>query len=277
MRTTECKLSKHKREFCRVVIDLALEITDVSVAAADGIMGAHVGLVDDGAHGLVALEGVEVADDLDDVTDAEETVSVEELLLLVGGEVRSEEAVGFALAALVFAGCAGGVSGGLGGGALIVAAAAGAGVGGSCIGCGGGGHDRIEGCGVEGGTRTHHPEEEEEEEEEEEDILVVVAVMVVGAAILGNDRIGRQGRRAGRMVGWRAAKRAHERKAGGEEGEVWKRRGSGSQGKGRGRYHNRINLGGERVMTVRERRGERERERGKSRVVRGLLPCYFES
>lgn len=51
--------------------NLALEVADHAVAAADGVGGADVGLVDDGAHGDLLLKGVEAPDDLHDVADAE--------------------------------------------------------------------------------------------------------------------------------------------------------------------------------------------------------------
>lgn len=80
---------------------------DDAVATADGVGGADVGLENDGAHGLVLVAVVEVFDDLGDVADAEELVGVEELALAVVGEIRGQNAVGGALAALVFASGAG--------------------------------------------------------------------------------------------------------------------------------------------------------------------------
>lgn len=92
---------------------LVLEVADDPVTSSDGVRGTRVGLEDDGAHGVVLGRRVEVADDLDDVADAEEAVGVQELALAVVGEVGGEDAVGGALPALVFAGGAG-----LGGGAV---------------------------------------------------------------------------------------------------------------------------------------------------------------
>ncbi|PON96154.1 hypothetical protein TorRG33x02_080840 [Trema orientale] len=85
-------------------VNLALEVLDDAVAAANGVGGARVGLEDDGAHGVVpGGGGVELPDDLGDVADAEELVRVEELPLRVVGEVRGQNAVGGTLPALVLA------------------------------------------------------------------------------------------------------------------------------------------------------------------------------
>lgn len=112
-----------------------MEVADDAVAPEDGVVGAGVGLVDDGAHGLVLLVRGEVLDDLRDVADAEELVGVEELVLAVVGEVRGEEAVGLALPALVLA-----CGAGRGGGAVL-------GGGGGGRGGGGGGGYGGGGCG----------------------------------------------------------------------------------------------------------------------------------
>lgn len=81
-----------------------MEVLDHAVAPSDGVGGASVGLEDDGRHGLVAGGGVEGADDLENVADAEEAVGVEELALLVGGEVGCQGAVRPAPPPLVLAG-----------------------------------------------------------------------------------------------------------------------------------------------------------------------------
>lgn len=93
------------------------EVADDAVAAADGVELAHVGFVDDGLHGLRAARRVEVAHDLEDVVDAEETVRVYEALLIAGGEEGCEQAVRLAFAPLVLAHGTG-LRGGGGGGSV---------------------------------------------------------------------------------------------------------------------------------------------------------------
>lgn len=111
-----------------VALVLPLELKNDAVAPADWVVGAHVRLENDGLHRLGAAMRVEPSDDFEDVADAEEAVGVEELALVVGGEVGSQGAVWVALAPLVLAGCAGLGGGGGGGGAR----------GGGGGGCGGG-------------------------------------------------------------------------------------------------------------------------------------------
>lgn len=84
-------------------VDLALEVADDAVAAADGVGGADVGLEDDGSHGLVLVGWVEVADDLGDVADAKQFMAVEELALAIVRKIRGENAVRGAFSTLVFA------------------------------------------------------------------------------------------------------------------------------------------------------------------------------
>lgn len=64
-----------------------MELPYDAPAAVDGEPGAHVGLVDDGSHGLVFLGGMDLAEYLHDVADAEEAVGVLEHLGLIGGEI----------------------------------------------------------------------------------------------------------------------------------------------------------------------------------------------
>jgi len=72
-------------------------------AAADGVGGASVGLVDDGAHGLGPVLRSDPFQRLEHVADAEEALGAEEADLLVAGEVGGERAVLLALAPLVLA------------------------------------------------------------------------------------------------------------------------------------------------------------------------------
>lgn len=100
---TQREMVPNEFELGGVALDLTVEIMDDPQAAPDGVAGASVGLIDDGAHGLGLLVGFEVADDLDDVGDAEELVRVEELALVLGREVGGKDAVLGAFPALVFA------------------------------------------------------------------------------------------------------------------------------------------------------------------------------
>ncbi|PON48152.1 hypothetical protein PanWU01x14_239400 [Parasponia andersonii] len=101
---TKLEMLENEVELGLGEVNLALEVLDDAVAAANGVGGAGVGLEDDGAHGVVLGDGgVELPDDLGDVADAEELVRVEELPLRVVGEVRGENAVRGALPALVLA------------------------------------------------------------------------------------------------------------------------------------------------------------------------------
>jgi len=92
------------------VLDLGLQVEDVAVAASDRVRGAHVGLVDDGSHGLVLVAGADNLDDFGDVAYSEEFVGVEELALSVVREIGRENAVGGAFSALVLA-CSASLSG----------------------------------------------------------------------------------------------------------------------------------------------------------------------
>ena len=75
----------------------------VPVTSSNGVCGAHVRLVDDGAHGLVLVVRADNLDDLGDVAYAKELVCVEKLALSIMGEVRCENAVRCTLSALVLA------------------------------------------------------------------------------------------------------------------------------------------------------------------------------
>ncbi|RRT76571.1 hypothetical protein B296_00016981 [Ensete ventricosum] len=199
LRTADGELPQHEGELIGVALDLVLEVADDAVATADGIESTHIGLVYDGFHGFGMLVGIEVADDFEDIADAEQAVGVEELVLLVGRKVRGEAAVGVALAALVFAGGAGLGCGGLGGGGGGGGGGrkAGGGVlaascfGGSCMGCGASDHDKIEGWGDEGGTGPGptapagltRSAEEEEEEEEDEYYLFLLFLIPMGSVV----------------------------------------------------------------------------------------------
>jgi hypothetical protein len=85
-----------------VLLELAevvLEDGDDADAAVDGVAEAHVGLVGERVHGVLALEGVELVQQLGHVARAEDTVHVHELLRVVRREVGREHAVRLALAA----------------------------------------------------------------------------------------------------------------------------------------------------------------------------------
>ena len=99
----ERQVVEHGGELGRLDLELALQAEDEAVAAADGVLRAHVGLVDERAHGVGAELRPELLERLEDVADPEETVRVEEAPLLVGGEVGRERAVRVALAPLVLA------------------------------------------------------------------------------------------------------------------------------------------------------------------------------
>lgn len=96
------ELLKHEVALGPVMRDLALQAGEDAVATADGVVGAHVGLENNGAHGDVFLFGVKVLDDLQDVADAEEFVGVEKILLLMGREEWGERTIRGASSALVF-------------------------------------------------------------------------------------------------------------------------------------------------------------------------------
>jgi hypothetical protein len=83
--------------------DLVLQNGDDAQAAVHWVLFARVGLVRDGLHGVLALAGVHVLEDAQDVGDAEQLVHVLEPLGLVGREVGRQGAVRRALPALVLA------------------------------------------------------------------------------------------------------------------------------------------------------------------------------
>lgn len=78
-------------------------MVDDSHAAGDGELGSHVGFVDDGSHRLFLLLRVSLPQDLHDVRDPIEAVSVLEHLGLVGRKMRGEIAVLDAPSSLVLA------------------------------------------------------------------------------------------------------------------------------------------------------------------------------
>lgn len=121
------ELIEDELELGEVMAELALELLDDAEATGDGVGCAHVRLVYDGLHGDGALAGLERADELLDVTDAEQAVGVLELGCVLRREERREEAIGPASPALEFADCAGlacaaaaaaAAAGGEGGGAV---------------------------------------------------------------------------------------------------------------------------------------------------------------
>ena len=79
--------------------EAVLEDGDDADAAVDGVSEAHVGLVGERVHGVLALEGVELVQQLGHVAGAKDTVHVHELLRVVRWEVGREHAVRLALAA----------------------------------------------------------------------------------------------------------------------------------------------------------------------------------
>lgn len=80
------------------------------IATTNWICSAHVGLVNDGTHGLVLVLRAEKLDDLGDVAHAKQLVRVEELALAFVREVRCKNAIGCTLSALVLA-CSTGLGG----------------------------------------------------------------------------------------------------------------------------------------------------------------------
>jgi hypothetical protein len=94
---------EHGGELGRLDLELVLQAEDEVVAAADGVLCAHVRLENEGRHGIGGELRTDVLQRLEDLSDAEETVRVEEALLLVRGEVGREWAVRVALAPLVLA------------------------------------------------------------------------------------------------------------------------------------------------------------------------------
>ena len=77
--------------------DLALEDGDGADAAVDGVLGAGLGLVGEGVHGVLALVRLDLVQELAHVAGAEDLVHVRELLRLLRREVRREDAVRHAL------------------------------------------------------------------------------------------------------------------------------------------------------------------------------------
>ena len=82
---------------------LVLQDGDDAQAAMHGVLLARVGLVGDGFDGVLALAGVDVLEDAQNVGHAEQLVHVLEPLRLVGREIGRQRAVGRAFAALVLA------------------------------------------------------------------------------------------------------------------------------------------------------------------------------
>jgi hypothetical protein len=86
---------------CEILLELAevvLEDGYDADAAVDGVAEAHVSLVGERVYGVLALEGVELVEQLGDVAGAEDAVDVHELLRVVRREVGREHAVRLALA-----------------------------------------------------------------------------------------------------------------------------------------------------------------------------------
>ena len=80
-----------------------LELKNLPVAATYGVCRPPVGLMYQVAHHDVAHILVAPADQRADVPDAEEVVNVDESLRDIGGEVGGQDAIWFALSALVLA------------------------------------------------------------------------------------------------------------------------------------------------------------------------------
>lgn len=112
--SANCELMKNHIEFGLGVQNLMVKVAYDPTATAYGIFGTDIRLNNNGAHGGVLLRRVEVSDDLGDVANAKQFMSVEELLLAVVREIRSKNAVGSTLSSLVFTGSAS-----LGGGGAV--------------------------------------------------------------------------------------------------------------------------------------------------------------
>jgi len=85
----------------KLLLDLAkamLEDGDDADAPIDGVAEPHVRLIGERVHGVLALVGVQLVEDLGDVAGAEDTVHVHELLRVVRREIGREHAVRLALA-----------------------------------------------------------------------------------------------------------------------------------------------------------------------------------
>ena len=80
-----------------------LELKNLPVAATYGVCRPPVGLIYQVAHHDVAHILVAPADQPENVADAEEFVNVDESLRDIGGEVGGQDAIWFALSALVLA------------------------------------------------------------------------------------------------------------------------------------------------------------------------------
>lgn len=106
-RAAGVELIEDELELGVVMAELALELVDDAEATGYRVGGAHVRLVDDGLHSDGALAGVERADDLLDVTDAEQAVGVLKLGGVFRRKERREEAVGSASPSLELADGAG--------------------------------------------------------------------------------------------------------------------------------------------------------------------------
>ena len=96
-------LGADKVELLAEELGLRVEEGDDAEAAMDGVAVTGVCLVEDRLHGVVALGGVHLLQDAERVAHPVELVDVEELLGLVGREVRGQRALGGALAPLEFA------------------------------------------------------------------------------------------------------------------------------------------------------------------------------
>ena len=79
--------------------ELVLEDGDDTDAAVDGVAETHVGLVGKGIDGVLSLVRAQLVEELGDVAGPEDLVDVRELLRLVRGKVRGEDAVRLALPA----------------------------------------------------------------------------------------------------------------------------------------------------------------------------------
>lgn len=100
------ELGKDEVELLLGLADFVTELADEAQAAGDGVEVADAGLEDDGLHGGELLGGVQVLENLENVADAEEAVSVLEEFGMIGWEVRSKRTLGGALPPLVLAGSA---------------------------------------------------------------------------------------------------------------------------------------------------------------------------
>ena len=96
-------LGAHEVELLAQELGLRVEEGDDAEAAVDGVAVARVRLVEDRLHGVVALGRVHLLQDAQRVAHAVELVHIQELLGLVGREVRRQRALRRALAPLELA------------------------------------------------------------------------------------------------------------------------------------------------------------------------------